>query len=465
MNNAVQTKTAIEVARNKPKLFGACTSARLGVRILALSLCFALGLGLTPVTVSVAQAADEKKPERKTRRVPSMSEAIYKRLAEAQEAIDAKDYNLAEELLREMLNRSKRYNNNEIGQVHNMLGYVYFLREDFKGAIREYKIVVAQGEDIPEGLETTTLYTLAQLSFVEEQFDDALRYMETWITKATNPGPEPRIFMGQVYYQKKDYKSAIVQMIQGIDIAKERGTPIKENWWALLNYLYYEQENMPKVIEILEILVRDFPKRDYWVRLAGMYGQEGMDEKHLHTLQAAYAGDYLNKETDITNLAGLLMQFEVPYSAAVVLEKGIKDEVVERNTKNLRALGQAWQLAQESDKAIPVLEDAAKLSDDGKIYDQLAYVYLESDRFDECVRASDSALDKGGLRKKQSTYYIRGLCMYNNEDLTKARGSMVSCRNEARRKEDNQNVRSCSQWITFIDREVDRNAKLAAAGS
>ena len=117
------------------------------------------------------------------------------------------------------------------------------------------------------------------------------------------------------------------------------------------------------------------------------------------------------------------------------------------------------------EKAIPVLEDAAKLSDDGRIYDQLSYVYLEADRNDDCIRATNEALDKGGLRKKQSTYFIRGLCMYNNKDLTQARGSMVSCRNEARRKEDDLNIRTCAQWITFIDREVDRNAKLAAAGS
>ena len=413
---------------------------------------------------ATAQAAEESEKPVKSRRVPSMSEAVYKKLAEGQEAIDAKDYATAEKVMRDMLARSSRYNGNEIGQIHNMLGYIYFLKEDYRGAIREYRMVANQGEDIPEGLEQTTLYTLAQLSFVEGLYNDALRFMEDYIAKANNPGPEPRIFMGQVYYQMKDYSKAIVQMIAGIDLAKERGLDIKENWWQLLNFLYYEQENMPKTIETLEILVRDFPKRDYWVRLAGMYGQEGMDKKQLHTLQAAYAGDYLSKETDFTNLAGLLMQEEAPYKAAKVLEHGLKDKVLERNSKNLRALGQAWQLAQEVDKAIPVLEDAAKIADDGRIFDRLAYVYLEADRFDDCVRSANGALDKGGVRKKQSTYFVRGLCQYNDDKLNDARGSFVSCRNESRRDEDNVNLRTCSQWITFIDREKDRIAKLAAAG-
>lgn len=415
------------------------------------------------VVVPNAYAEEAEKPQ-KTRRIPSMSESVYKKLAEAQEAIDAKDYATAEQVLRNMLARSKRYNGNEIGQVHSMLGYIYFLQEKYRDAIREYKTVAAQGEDIPEGLEQTTLYTIAQLSFVEGFYEDALRYMETFISKANNPGPEPRIFMGQVYYQMKDYTKAIGMMEAGINLAKERGLTIKENWWQLINYLYYEKEDMPKVIETLEILVKDYPKRDYWVRLAGMHGQEGREDLQLHTLQAAYAGDYLEKETDLTNLAGLLMQEEIPYKAAKVLEKGLKDDIVERSSKNLRALGQAWQLAQEVEKAIPVLQDAAKLADDGKIYDQLAYVFLEADRYKECVSSANNALDKGGIRKKQSTYFVRGLCLYNQDKLNEARGSFVSCRNESRKVEDNQNQRTCLQWITFIDREKDRQAKLAAAG-
>lgn len=429
--------------------------------MLALALSFG---GLTSIS-SVVQAAEEEKKPQKTRRVPSMSEAIYKKLAEAQEAIDAKDYNLAIELLTEMLNRSRRYNGNEIGQVRNMLGYAWFLKEDYAKAIEEYRLVVAQGEDIPEGLETTTLYTLAQLSFVQERYQDALDYMETWVSKATNPGPDPQIFMGQVYYQMKNYPKAIQRMEGGIALARERNITIKENWWQLINFLYFEEENWPKVIETLEILVRDFPKREYWVRLAGMYGQQGDEKSHLHTLQAAYIADFLDKETDLTNMAGLMMQEEIPFSAAVVLEKGLDEEIIERNAKNLRALGQAWQLSQEVDKAIPVFESAAKLADDGKIFERLAYLYLEADKFNDCVRSADGALDKGGLSKRQSTYVVRGMCQFNQDKLTAARGSFVSCRNESRKDKDSTNQRICAQWITYIDRERDRLAKLAAAAA
>ena len=242
------------------------------------------------------------------------------------------------------------------------------------------------------------MYTIAQLSFVVESYQDALDYMELWISKADNPGPEPRIFMGQVYYQMKDYPNAFTQIQNGIRIAQERGTKVKENWWALVAFLFYEKEDFQGYTDTMKILVRDFPKRDYWIRLAGIYGQEGQERLQLNTLQAAYAGDYFETETDFTNLAGLLMQREAPYKAAKILRDGLDREIVKRSDRNLQSYGQAWQLAQEVDEAIPVFEEAAKLSDDGKIYERLAYLYMEDDQYKQCVTSAQGALDKGGVR-------------------------------------------------------------------
>ena len=395
--------------------------------------------------------------------MPSLSEAVYKKLGEGQEAIDAKDLAGAEEIIKKALERSRRYNENEIANLHNMLGYIYYLKEDYDGALREYKIVVSQGEKIPEGLETTTLYTVAQLSYVQEKYDDALRYMEIWISKAQNPSSAPRFFMATVYYQMKQYDKAINQMQLGIQIANERGTIVKEQHWSLLTFLYFEKEDWPNVIDTLKVMVEKFPKREHWIRLAGVYGQEGFEKEQMYSLEAAYTAGFLEKKTDYTNLAGLLMQEEVPYRAAKVLVAGFKAEAIEEDTNNLQALGQAWQMSQEVDNAIEAYEGAAKLSEDGKIYERLSYLYLEDDQYDRCVDSASGALDKGGLRKAQSVYIVKGMCQYNLDKLTAARDSFVQCRRVARREDDKANQRTCGQWITFIDRESARLKQLAAA--
>jgi len=428
------------------------------------ALPFSHELGLT----GAAAFAQDEDPNvvQETRRIPAMSEATFKRLSEAQELMDAKNYRGAMALLNDMLaTGARRMNANEVGQVNNILGFLHFTLEDYPAAIRAYEQVLAQGENIPEGLEVQTLYTLAQLSFVAERYQDALRYMETWITKANNPGPDPHIFMGQVYYQMQNFPAAQRQIERGIELAKERNMEVKEQWWALLNFLYFEQENWPRVLETLEIMVRDFPKREYWLRLAGVHGQEGNDRESLWTYEAASAGGFLVQQSDLTNYAGLLMQAEVPVRAAKVLEDGFRRGVIERTDRNLQSLGQAWQMAQETKKAIPVFEEAARASRDGQIDERLAQLYLDSDNFQQCIESSRRAIQRGGLRRVQSAHIVQGMCHHNLDQLSAARQSFEACREAARRDNDQTNQRICGQWISYLDNESNRRAQLAASAN
>lgn len=408
----------------------------------------------------IAQAQEEKPA--KTRRVPTISERTYKRLSVVQEFVDAKDYNGAIAEAQDLLT-GRNMNGNEIGQIQNLLGFAYFSKEDYRGAIRSYEAILAQGDAVPEGLEVSTIYTLAQLYAVQDDFKRALDKMRLWLTKANNPGADPYVFMSQLEYQDKNYRSATQLLEKAIGIAKERNVPIKENWWGLLNFLYYEQENYPKVIEILEILVREFPKRQYWVQLAGMYGQRGDDKKQLHAMEAAFTAGMLSQPTDFVNLSGLLMQEEVPYRAAKILEDAMKDKGVERSSRNLQSLGQAWQMSQEVDKAIPVFEEAGRKADDGKIYERLASLYLDKDNYDKCVAAADNALNKGGLRRSQQVLVVKGMCQYNDDKLSSARTTFTRARDIARRAEDDTTLRMTQQWISFINREADRREQLANA--
>ena len=420
------------------------------------------GFGGALFTSGWAFAAEEQR-RKPTRRVPTMSESTYKRLAEAQEFIDAEDYTGALEALNNMLNRSRRYNGNELGAIHNMMAFVHYNMERYDRAITSYEQVLAQGDQITEGLETQVIYSLAQLHYTEQNYNDALRYMRLWLSQADNPSPEPHIFMAQVYYQMEDFPQAIVQVETAVKIAQDRGTEVKETWWGLLKYLYFEQDNWAKVIEILEILVRDFSKRDYWVQLAQVYGQEGHEKKQVHAYEATHALGFLDRESDMRNYAGLLMQNEVPYRAAKWLQEAIDEGIVEETPKNLQSLGQAYQMAHDVDDAIPTFEKAGTKSDDGEIFARLAALYLEKDDYPKCSEAATKALEKGGLRKAYSTEVVHGMCLFNRDRLTQARRVFISARANARRANDRSMERMCSRWVAHIDSEAKRREILAAS--
>lgn len=411
---------------------------------------------------SVARAADQEKKEQETRRTPALREASYKKLSKAQEAIDAKDYKTALEVLDEMAN-SRGMNKYEMASMFNMKAFVYFSQEDYPNAIKAYEGVLAQSPEIPLALELSTLYALGQLYFVQEDYKQAIVYLDKWFDKADNPGPQPYIFLAQAYYQLNDFKKVPGIVEQAMQVAKERDQEIQENWWLLERAAYYEVEDWDNVIRILEVLVRDFPKKDYWVQLSGLYGQQNNIKGQVAAMWLAYIQGYLTQEREYINLAGLLLQEDTPYWAGRILDDAMKKGIVEKTSKNLQMLAQAWQLAQEADKAIPVYREAAAKSDEGELYFRLAQLYLDKDDCKDAVDASDKALDKGHLKNLPQVYLVKGMCEFNIKKYKEAIASFTTGQTAARKEKADADLRSLNQWKKYVENEMKREEELAKA--
>ena len=77
-----------------------------------------------------AQQAEKKK---KTRRVPAISEQVFKKLGQGQELINLeqekpdgqRDYTEAKKVIIDALGRTRRYNENELANLRNMLKGTY----------------------------------------------------------------------------------------------------------------------------------------------------------------------------------------------------------------------------------------------------------------------------------------------------------------------------------------------------
>ena len=80
-----------------------------------------------------------------------------------------------------------------------------------------------------------------------------------------------------------------------------------------------------------------------------------------------YLNDELKTEGQVLNLAYLYLGAEVPYRAAIVMEKGMADDIIDRTPKNLETLGQAWLQAKNLPQALKAFEGASKLSDTGEL--------------------------------------------------------------------------------------------------
>jgi tetratricopeptide (TPR) repeat protein len=384
----------------------------------------------------------------------SMRERVYEKLSRAQAAVEAENWAEALEML-EDVKGMRDLDAYEAAQLYTAYGYMYFGQGKYEESIRAYEQVLVQ-EGLPEALEASTRYTLAQLRFQMEDYEEAIDHLDRWLAAAANPGPEPFVLLAQAYYQLGQPQEAVQAVVRAIGIAEERGQPSRESWYALLRALYHESGDYPKLLEVLEVLVTRFPKKEYWIHLSATYGELGDSERQLATYEAAFAQGYLETGRDLLFLAQLFLQAEIPYRAAVVLEKGLEDGLVEGTAANWRLLSQAWTLAHEPAEAIEALTKAAELSDDGELDARLAQSYANLDDWENAVAAARIALRRG-VRDPHDLRILMGIALFELERYDEAKSVFQEAQKSAQARE------AASRWIAHIEREEERLRELQGA--
>ena len=230
-----------------------------------------LKLGVLVVCTSMASSlvfaqADEDEAERKsnaqeTKQAQAVSKAVYDNITKAQEAVDAKDYAGALRMLNKLYDPDK-LTEYEQANVLNYIGFVYYNMDDVTNAIQTYEKMV-QIPTLEPQLKKQTTYTLAQLHTMEENYEVAINTLDRWFVMETNPASEPFILKAQNLYQVARYKEMIQPIENAMQVAEKREKEIKEDWWVLLNFAYFQEENYEKVRDIQKTLLASWPERNY----------------------------------------------------------------------------------------------------------------------------------------------------------------------------------------------------------
>jgi tetratricopeptide (TPR) repeat protein len=412
-------------------------------------------------TVFVAGSAfaqDDERAERdaqKTKQAQAVSKDVYDKIQKAQEQVDAKDYQGALRSLNNLYNPEK-LTEYEQANVLNYIGFVYYNMEDVPNAIRTYVKMLAIPSLEPQMAKQTT-YTLAQLYTMEEQYQKALQTLDKWFTLETNPAPEPFVLKAQNLYQVQRYKDMIEPIQNAMRVARERDKPVKEDWYVLLNFAYFQDEDYKNVRDIQKILLENWPKKRYWFSLAGAYTELGEDNNLIAAYGAANDQGMLEKESEFVTMAQLYMQADVPYKAATLLETEMESGRVSKSAKNYRLLSQAWMLSQEDQRAVPALKEAARLSDDGELDVRLGNTYLNLGDYDECINSVQSGLRKGGLKNTDNARISLGMCLYNKRRYQAAIDAFRAAAKTPRSRKISQ------QWIAVINADVERNEQIRLA--
>lgn len=411
-------------------------------------------LGLAPMSSAVAQD-EQQGDQRETRKTPALRNKVYEKLSEAQTAAEEKDFDKAAKILDEMIagSRDNELNSYELANVYNLYAFIHYSREDYDKALQAYENVISQPE-IPLAMEINTRYTVAQLYFVQERWKEGIDALNKWFDMTEKPTANAYVLLAQGYYQLKDYDQSLSNVQQAISMFREKGKVPKEQWLNLARFLYFEKNDIDKAVAVLEELLQHYPKKQYWVQLSHMYGEQKKEAEQLAAMETAYVQDMLDKGTEMVTMAYLYLNAEVPYKAAKVMDKGLEGEAIEGTSKNWEILGNAFRQAQEVEKAIPAMETAAAKSEDGELYTRLGNIYLDGEEFQKAIEAINKGLQRGGVKRPDQARLVLGMAYFNDKQYAKARQAFQAA------GRDERSEKFAKQWIKYMDSELDRQKKL-----
>lgn len=355
------------------------------MKSLAFRVCLCGACVLLQMPLAAHAQTDQNSSERKTVTTPTMRETVYRALSEAQEKAEANQTAEAIAILDRLQNRGG-LNSYEAAMMWRFYASIYYSQDNYAGAIQAYQNLLNQS-DLPQALETDALYSLGQLYFVREDYKGAIKMLERWLGLVNSPVPKAYVFLAQAYYQTEEFSKALTPIQRAVDIVEKQGKVPREDWYLLLRAIHFEQTDYAAMAGVLEKLVEHYPKKSYWVQLAGVYGELKQEDKRLSTLEVAYRQNLLDEKNELITLAQLFLRADVPYKAAKVLEKGMKDGIIKEDKDNLRILSSAWSMAQEAEKTLPTLIQAARISDTGELYVRLGQTYFKLDKWEEALNA------------------------------------------------------------------------------
>ena len=159
---------------------------------------------------AVAQDDKPKKDTRETRRTPALRNKVYERLAEAQTLAEGKEYADAATILDDMISEDgkRALNSYELANVYNLHAFLSYVKEDYAASLRYYQQVIAQ-PDIPLAMEINTRFTVAQLYFVQEKWQQGIDALLMWFDLNEQPNADAYVLLAQGYYQVKKYDLAL----------------------------------------------------------------------------------------------------------------------------------------------------------------------------------------------------------------------------------------------------------------
>ncbi len=332
-------------------------------------------------------------------------------------------------------------NRYETALVHQTYGYVAIGLNDYLAAITHFMGAI-NSSALPDQVTHSLRYTTAQLQLQEDNAKAALQLLQLWFELEQQPPPRAYVLLAQVYRSLARWKPAI----KALKLAIKQSDEVEESWYQLLVGLYLETEQLQPAAELLQKMVGMFPDNaDYWRQLAGVLMQQ-QREKAATAVMALAAEKGLLKAGELRRLANLYLHQNMPLDAAELVETHIMSGLLKANVRNLSLLADAWVLAREPEKALPIFSRLSNIDLSGRSDLKWGSLLIELELWETAA----TRLQRGIERKKKPSardWLLLGTSYARSERRQQAIDAFTKARDASVKKQERHQA---EQWLEYL---------------
>ncbi len=401
---------------------------------------------LSSVSVEAKVPADkleEVEKLKKQRGGQALGPRVGKKIAAAYDMYSADQVTEALEMLLELEPKGafdKAY-------VDRFIGNMYAAIEGKADIALERLINAKEADVLPFNDHSLTIKLIADLYLQERKYAEAVKYYNEFLDFSLDENPDAYLKIANAYYEMGQFKNAIEPARKAIQFFEKPN----QNPYIIIMASYFEMKMNKEATKAVEDLVKNFPENpQWWVQLGSFYMMSEDYERGLSAMELAYRQGYLEKASQIKQLAQLYANNGIPYKAAVVQEKHLKEGLIEKTKQAVATLASTYRNAKEFKKAAQYYGEAAKLSDDGEYFKDQGNMLMANEEFSTAVTAFEKALEKGVEREgnvymaiAEANYYLR-----NWKAADKAIKMAMK---------DKRTAKSAVGWVSYIKDAAERN--------
>lgn len=372
----------------------------------------------------------------------SLSRAVHGQLSRADQLTRQERYGEARRVLDELLEslRDEPYGRALAEQTY---AYTCIGQGAYREAVGHLRKAL-QADALPEDVGQRLRYTLAQLLFQEGDPGTALETLMTWLDGESNPRPEARVLLAQVYRRLRQWLPAMEQM----RLAMAQAKPPPESWSRLLVALYLEGGRYREAAALLESLVRRFPDQaGYWEQWVGALQRLGRNREAAAALALAEARGLLGPG-GVDRLARMYLALGLPLRAGDLLERAMAAGGLEGNPERLSLLADAWVLARERDRALKVLERLAPVDSSGSAELRIGALLFEEENWAAASRRLQRGLERTGKSGHARDWLLLGVARLRLGEQAAARSAFARAVETAG---SDDLVRQAARWLAYLD--------------